>query len=1547
MAIIWIACFLLYFQCPGSKSEPYYGVKIGKFITHFHNIQGDVYTVDDKTMFVKGFHYDGKGPDAYFWAGTSSKPDTSGFIVSHNKESSNILEKSDNQDMILQLPDDMKIEDIRWLSVWSKKFLTSFGYVIFPETIVPPRPVLIGPLRDTSKGVSTGNILILDSQTFLIPDFNYDGSGKGVYWWLSKDVESNMDDIKLLEEDGRDSPVKEHIGKTVVIILPDGHSVLEYNVLSLRSLEDNEDYGSVELPTNLNIPPSPRNLGLVPEQETNKLNCEMLNDNLSLQVKWAIQRNDIIIHLTGNVGKLQYMALGLSKDDTETKFDASDAIVAWLDENGRGHVEDYFLESIEKCENGHGMCPDISHQGSKNNIEMVNTTISGNTTTIVLKRPLKAEDQVYDQNIYTDGPQAILWAVGSIQNENFVESPKFRSRGNLLLDFGRDPIWNCPQTNENEIQVVKPKHVFEIHCPSDRIFRAQLGPAEHYRKELVWYINGLPTPDLTVQRGESYTFIVEGGNTPNKRHPFYITDSSDGGYLLKASEGSKEEFFAGVVRDSNTNIFFPTVEGRLCEWKISVSDPEDSINLSSSESTQPLTLICEFGTSKNLTWTPDSKTPNTVYYQSFTEKNFGGKIKVVDFCEETNPSFYLENEFREIHKPSLKGYRSKPGVEREDLFSESEEMNPSKNQKEFQEKELENNESKEVKDLHYAEFENTSDEKPESIKTLMMTENWKRTDYSESSNPEKNLKELENSSEETQSNSESLDIDQHFSTDSDHPHDESERSDRNVHHQHLRLENTIRKGEIPPKAIASNEDLASSQLSVSHTSIQSLSPASTKQQQGFKPHFEGGFIPLVLNPIKERELQLPQFPSSSLRRPHRPFLFNESIPFHGTFKPGVPDFSGFNISSYSQEESNYPVNHVQDNIPMLSAPKPQMVQNQISPINLQAELFKRQKRPMQHQYVFHPPPRPRNQFLHAPSHGSLLNLHISNVRDELEQVSSQRVQVALQSIKEDKNNQGLLPPFHTRPMQNRNQKPHNLIHSPPIQRRPDIVDGEVPSNMRPFQRPAGSNRHEPVLKKNIEPQRITPELQNGPMRAPYNGRRPLPLLKSTFKDPSDNAVRRVPPLRLDRFQKAPIQNRLRIPMFPVNQANPVISAVPQSSEDILKSMENEKNAEIEHLPFQLKKQLHGQLFGAPGMLHLENKELRPQLFSANPHVIIRQNQLRPPHQSQNSQEMNLKNIAISTNNLKQHNAPKDSHHIHNSTALSTSILNIPQENSYSLNKSLSSNENYPVSSSSEETESEPEIFLTDTSEVADEDKLYDQKKNLSEFSSSNENTFENNTSIEFHLTEEVSDHAIDYEAPFGARLKPRPNDKSKQKVNANPIPKSPINFLRKPQLPSPQVTFSKPSNIENIKPLEESSGIHLPSEPSYIDLLSSIENGESNLRNYTNSNISEVKENKSSQLPEHLYVNKIQDLPSFVETDFISSDNYPGRKHILPSTSNITFTNTPVRAPEDINLPHISEKPPSHDNGTDFSILNHVLYIIGGQTNSGHFQRDSGKETQS
>ena len=67
-----------YFENP-SISSVTRGNLVGNFKTYQHGAAGRVFAVDEQTLRIEGFEYDGKGPDAYFIAGIKgSKPGSPG-----------------------------------------------------------------------------------------------------------------------------------------------------------------------------------------------------------------------------------------------------------------------------------------------------------------------------------------------------------------------------------------------------------------------------------------------------------------------------------------------------------------------------------------------------------------------------------------------------------------------------------------------------------------------------------------------------------------------------------------------------------------------------------------------------------------------------------------------------------------------------------------------------------------------------------------------------------------------------------------------------------------------------------------------------------------------------------------------------------------------------------------------------------------------------------------------------------------------------------------------------------------------------------------------------------------------------------------------------------------------------------------------------------------------------------------------------------------------------------------------------------------------------
>ena len=116
--------------------------KAGAFTNHYHGIGGTVYTKGKNMLIIKGFTYDGTGPDVFFLVGTQGSPSDSGTILSYpykgkhyeyNDENAPTLKEkfSGNMDVRLVLPPALTVMNIKWISVWCREFSVNFGDVIF------------------------------------------------------------------------------------------------------------------------------------------------------------------------------------------------------------------------------------------------------------------------------------------------------------------------------------------------------------------------------------------------------------------------------------------------------------------------------------------------------------------------------------------------------------------------------------------------------------------------------------------------------------------------------------------------------------------------------------------------------------------------------------------------------------------------------------------------------------------------------------------------------------------------------------------------------------------------------------------------------------------------------------------------------------------------------------------------------------------------------------------------------------------------------------------------------------------------------------------------------------------------------------------------------------------------------------------------------------------------------------------------------------------------------------------------------------------------
>ncbi|XP_025266940.1 protein Skeletor, isoforms B/C isoform X2 [Camponotus floridanus] len=680
-------------------SGAYYGKLIGKLSELHHGVSGEVYAVDARTLFIKDFTYDGEGPAAFFYVGSSKSPGNNGFRVRDERGTTNLLKRYRKKDITLTLPDGKTLNNIKWFSVWCDEFSVNFGDVRIPRGFDYPKPQKLKSLSGI-HGVNSEPVVIVDAQTLLIPSFSYDGEAPDAKFWIGTGPTPSSQGIRIPDENGKEQPLRRYDRKTIVLTLPGDLTVHQFGHFGVWCEAFAVDFGHVQIPQGLNIPPSLKMLGVSPQS---KLNCEVLDDSIAFEVRWAVAGDSIVVQLVAKLDVGQYMAFGISPDIEKSIMVGGDVTVAWVDKQTlQGYAIDYFLDAKSQCSGRRGSCPDIRILENTDSVRLLNAALVNGYSIVTYQRPLRASDEL-DRPILTNRSQAIIWAIGPLNERQEVSFHSRYLKTDRFIEFSRPPAWNCPMPDQEQISgpggkgsgtqevtsarrpprlpatpaPASTKDAWEIppiQCnePDDGVFYAQMGPTGgkhgypaitgHVGWGISWYINGLLIPEINVVRGKRYTFVVEGGSDPDvpaRYHPFYITDDPIGGYQHKtAEEKAKVKIFAGVLRQRGKLI--PTGTGRLCNWVPDQNQPLADEFASFGAYQRTLTLECDHGEPGIVEWTPDENTPDTVYYQCYTHRYLGWKINVLDSCDLGDEPSSAASEKHEVYAEPAKGRQDQP-----------------------------------------------------------------------------------------------------------------------------------------------------------------------------------------------------------------------------------------------------------------------------------------------------------------------------------------------------------------------------------------------------------------------------------------------------------------------------------------------------------------------------------------------------------------------------------------------------------------------------------------------------------------------------------------------------------------------------------------------------------------------------------------------------------------------------------------------------------------------------------------------------------------------
>lgn len=117
--------------------------------------------------------------------GNAKKPSSQGAIrLRDERGSTAVLRRYRGEDITLSLPEGKTLRDIKWFYVWCDEYSVNFGDVPIPKNFDFPRPFKLAALKGV-HGVSSDNIVVVDAQTILIPNFSYDGEAPGNFELIS------------------------------------------------------------------------------------------------------------------------------------------------------------------------------------------------------------------------------------------------------------------------------------------------------------------------------------------------------------------------------------------------------------------------------------------------------------------------------------------------------------------------------------------------------------------------------------------------------------------------------------------------------------------------------------------------------------------------------------------------------------------------------------------------------------------------------------------------------------------------------------------------------------------------------------------------------------------------------------------------------------------------------------------------------------------------------------------------------------------------------------------------------------------------------------------------------------------------------------------------------------------------------------------------------------------------------------------------------------------------------------------------------------------
>eukprot|EP00095_Tigriopus_kingsejongensis_P006476 maker-scaffold598_size127767-snap-gene-0.16 protein:Tk06476 transcript:maker-scaffold598_size127767-snap-gene-0.16-mRNA-1 annotation:"conserved hypothetical protein" len=590
-------------------------------------------------------------------------------------QESPVLPRMNNENVLLKLPGSLKVTDIRWLSIWCRRFTVNYGEVYFPSKFTVPKAIMLNNFPINRETLSSGRVRILDTESFFIPNFRLRLTEPGYHFWVGRSNNGpNNEGMRVPDEKARYDDLKVYNNQDIIITLPKSTNMFEINYLAIYNENLRQDLGHIEFnASNSRIPPALGqtkkpgwwfSMPLPPQVQKPKPTYGQENDVITfnqdlefpncrellgrkIRLLWINEGGNIYFRIKVHMDSKQFAALGIAARGSPN-IDADIVKIFFNDSANRFVTEDSFLAKQLLCDFSNGLCADTAHQ-SQDNIRYMGSIKNHGLSIIDFRRSIIPGD-MYDAPISLDGPTQVIVAIGSLHGANSafgMNRNMNMEMENTTINFSQDENL-CPDvTNVRKFEEPDPEEAWEKTAIRGMDYLvAVLGPPGAHKgyaaitgdnpiqHSAVWWINDKLLPEVYVERSKTYYFRIQGGDdpdTPKNYHPFYITSDHGGGFYEKnPAERKLETIYAGVERIAGQEV--PTGVGPLCLYTSRGAD-KASESETFMDYRDTLRKACEPGRDYEygwVNWTVRLDTPDLVYYQSYTGWKMGWKIHVVN-----------------------------------------------------------------------------------------------------------------------------------------------------------------------------------------------------------------------------------------------------------------------------------------------------------------------------------------------------------------------------------------------------------------------------------------------------------------------------------------------------------------------------------------------------------------------------------------------------------------------------------------------------------------------------------------------------------------------------------------------------------------------------------------------------------------------------------------------------------------------------------------------------------------------------------------------------